>query len=147
MATDMIFRLFCVGYQNFMINFIKTGTRKKRGSYKNENSKGFTMKNVDQEKIKAEFAASPDLQAEFGGDVKAFVALKLAEAQGRVHISRPKGCQMMSVEQFNGEVRLEALTKQIAENEIEIVRVQAMQKKSVAENEARQYQAGVSCTP
>ena len=41
------------------------------------------MKKIDEQKLKEEFAASVDLQAEFG-DVKAYIAFKMAEAQGRI---------------------------------------------------------------
>ena len=42
------------------------------------------MKNVDEQKLKAELEASKDLQIEFGGDAVAYVAYMQAAAEGRV---------------------------------------------------------------
>jgi len=42
---------------------------------------------ADEAALKAEFAASADLQAEYGGDVKAYVAFKKADAEGQVRIA------------------------------------------------------------
>lgn len=39
---------------------------------------------IDETALKVRFAASADLQSEFGGDVKAYIAFKLAESQGRI---------------------------------------------------------------
>jgi len=39
---------------------------------------------ADEAALKAEFAASADLQTEYGGDVKAFIAFKKADAAGQV---------------------------------------------------------------
>jgi len=42
---------------------------------------------ADEAALKAEFAASADLQAEYGGDVKAYIAFKKADAEGQVRIA------------------------------------------------------------
>ncbi len=52
---------------------------------------------LDEAKLKAEFAADPDLQSEFG-DVKAFVAYRkvLAEGQSRGHSGEMKSSKSSS---------------------------------------------------
>jgi len=42
---------------------------------------------ADEAALKAEFAASADLQTEYGGDVNAYVAFKKADAEGQVRIA------------------------------------------------------------
>ncbi len=42
---------------------------------------------ADEAALKAEFAASADLQAEYGGDVDAYIAFKKADTAGRVRIA------------------------------------------------------------
>ena len=42
---------------------------------------------ADEAALKAEFAASADLQTEYGGDVKAYIAFKKADADGKVRIA------------------------------------------------------------
>jgi len=42
---------------------------------------------ADEAALKTEFAASADLQTEYGGDVNAYVAFKKADAEGRVRIA------------------------------------------------------------
>lgn len=106
------------------------------------------MENFDESKLKKEFSASADLQAEFGGDVKAYIAFKLAEVQGRVQACRSGGCSMTSVEQFNDEVKLEGLNRKLAANEIELERLRGLQKKNAGDEDsinAAQYASGVSC--
>jgi len=44
----------------------------------------------NEEALKQEFAASADLQEEFGGDVEAYVSFKKADAEGRVRIAHQK---------------------------------------------------------
>ena len=102
-----------------------------------------TKKEIE-EKLRGEFAASPDLQAKFGGDVEAYVAFKKADAAGRVQFSGSKGCSRMSVEQFNDSVQLEELSGKLEANEAELKRLSGLQNK-IAEDEASQYQAGVPC--
>lgn len=99
---------------------------------------------VDEEKLRSQFAASTGLQAEFGNDVKDYVAFKRAEAAGRVQISKPGGCQMVEAEQFRDEVQLDELNEKLAANEAELKRLSGLQEKSV-EDEASQYAAGVAC--
>ena len=106
------------------------------------------MDEKTKEKMKTweqEFSASVTLQSEFAGDLRAYVAFKLAEAQGRVQISRSKICEPITAEQFHAGVRVEELKEKIAANESELERLSGLQKKS-AENEA-QYANGVPCTP
>lgn len=42
------------------------------------------MEAIDETKLKIEFEGNSDIQAEFGGDVKAYIAFKLAESEGRI---------------------------------------------------------------
>lgn len=99
-----------------------------------------------KEILRAKFEKSLDLQAEFGGDVDSYLAFKAADGVGRVRIITG-GCLRMSVEQFNNSVELERLNEKLGANQAELKRLKGLRNRSVAESEASQYQAGVSCTP
>lgn len=99
------------------------------------------MKNFDESKLKQEFSASADLQAEFGGDVEAYIAFKLAEAEGRVQISRPVTSGPVTAEQFHAEIQVEKFKGKIVANEAELKRLDELQGKS----EANQYSHGTPC--
>ena len=42
------------------------------------------VKKEIEERLRAEFAASEDLQVEFGGEVESYIAFKKAESEDRV---------------------------------------------------------------
>jgi len=88
-----------------------------------------------EEKMRAEFKASPYLQAEFGGDVEDYVAFKKAEAAGRVQAYGSEGCSMMNAEEFNDSMELERLNEKLEANEAELKRLRGLQNNSVAEDE------------
>lgn len=98
-----------------------------------------------KEKLRAKFEKSLDLQAEFGGDVDSYLLFEEAHAAGRVRITTG-GCLNMSVKQFNDSVELERLNEKISANEAELKRLEGLRNKSVAEDPASQYAAGVPCT-
>lgn len=102
-----------------------------------------TRKEIE-EKLRVEFRASPDLQAEYGGDVEAYIEFKKADAAGRVRIATGS-CSHMGVEQFNDSVEIGRLNKKLGENETELKRLGELQKKSAEAEKAEVEACGVAC--
>lgn len=105
-------------------------------------------KTIDEKQLRNQFDSSEGLRTEFANDFEAFKAFSLADAAGRIQISRSKSCGPVTAEQFHAEVRMEELNEKIAANESELERLSGLQKKNAddeASQNAAQYASGVSC--
>ena len=89
----------------------------------------------DEEALKQEFSASADLQAEFGGDVTAYLKFKKVEAAGRAKMCSGHGVVAFSSAPAPKEER-------VPDSE-----VSARTEKTFHRDELRQYAAGVPCQP
>lgn len=103
----------------------------------------------DEVALRQEFAESADLQAEYGGDVDAYVAFEKAEAAGRAKVCSGHGVAFSSAPAPKTEEKVLGKGIPISKDVREVfAEVSArVSEEMIRRDEQRQYAAGISCSP